>query len=87
MALPLRWLAQQGLIHGDLPALENMTEPEASEESLKDRVSQFERSVIAEALRKADGNQSEAARRLGLTRMTLIDKLKRHGLLPAPGSR
>ncbi|MBK6533623.1 MAG: hypothetical protein IPF99_29765, partial [Deltaproteobacteria bacterium] len=27
-----------------------------------------------------DSNQSEAARRLGVSRMTLLDKLKRHGL-------
>ncbi|MBN1774617.1 MAG: hypothetical protein JXB32_25375, partial [Deltaproteobacteria bacterium] len=26
------------------------------------------------------GNQSEAARQLGISRVTLIDKLKRHGL-------
>jgi two-component system response regulator AtoC len=54
---------------------------------LRARVAAFEREILERALSETGGNQSEAARRLGLTRMTLIDKLKRHGLLPAPGSR
>jgi transcriptional regulator of acetoin/glycerol metabolism len=33
-----------------------------------------------EALPQARGNHSEAARRLGLTRVTLLDEIKRHGL-------
>lgn len=49
--------------------------------SLRDRVAAFERALLEEALRDTRGNQSEAARRLGLTRVTLIDKLKRHALL------
>jgi DNA-binding NtrC family response regulator len=48
--------------------------------SLREQVAAFERSLIARALEETGGNQSEAARRLGLTRVTLIDKLKRHGL-------
>ncbi|WP_224248390.1 helix-turn-helix domain-containing protein [Hyalangium gracile] len=48
--------------------------------TLREQVAAFERSLIARALEEAGGNQSEAARRLGLTRVTLIDKLKRHGL-------
>ncbi len=47
---------------------------------LREQVAAFERSLIARALEETGGNQSEAARRLGLTRVTLIDKLKRHGL-------
>jgi DNA-binding NtrC family response regulator len=48
--------------------------------SLKEQVEAFERSVIVRALDTADGNQSEAARRLGTSRVTLIDKLKKYGL-------
>jgi DNA-binding NtrC family response regulator len=48
--------------------------------TLREQVAAFERSLIARALEETGGNQSEAARRLGLTRVTLIDKLKRHGL-------
>jgi DNA-binding NtrC family response regulator len=48
--------------------------------TLREQVAAFERSLIARMLEETGGNQSEAARRLGLTRVTLIDKLKRHGL-------
>jgi two-component system response regulator AtoC len=54
--------------------------PQAGTGTLREQVAAFERSLIARALEETGGNQSEAARRLGLTRVTLIDKLKRHGL-------
>lgn len=47
---------------------------------LRERVDAYERGLIVEALRAAGGNQSEAARRLGLPRVTLHDKLRRYGL-------
>jgi two-component system response regulator AtoC len=50
-------------------------------DGLRERVATFERELIARALEESSGNQSEAARRLKITRTTLIDKLKRHGLL------
>jgi two-component system response regulator HydG len=51
-----------------------------SEDDLKTRVARFERDLLVSALAETDGNQSEAARRLGLSRVTLLDKLRRHGL-------
>jgi DNA-binding NtrC family response regulator len=39
-----------------------------------------EKMLVAEALRQAKGNQSHAARLLGLPRPTLHAKLQRHGL-------
>jgi two-component system response regulator AtoC len=54
--------------------------PSAGTGTLREQVAAFERSLIARMLEETGGNQSEAARRLGLTRVTLIDKLKRHGL-------
>jgi len=48
--------------------------------ALKDRVQAYERGLVVEALRAARGNRSEAARRLGVSRVTLHDKLKRYGL-------
>lgn len=48
--------------------------------SLRARMATYERQLLGEALAATAGNQSEAARRLGLTRVTLIDKMKRHGL-------
>jgi DNA-binding NtrC family response regulator len=48
--------------------------------SLREQVEAFERSVIARALTASRGNQSEAARRLGTSRVTLIDKIRKYGL-------
>jgi two-component system response regulator HydG len=53
---------------------------EADDADLKARVSRFERELVAAALTRAGGNQSEAARQLGVSRITLIDKMKRYGL-------
>ncbi len=47
---------------------------------LRERVYAFERAAIEGALHECEGNQSEAARRLGITRASLIDKCKRYGL-------
>jgi two-component system response regulator AtoC len=47
--------------------------------SLAEQVEALERSLIAKTMKAVSGNQSEAARRLGLGRSTLIDRLKRYG--------
>jgi DNA-binding NtrC family response regulator len=47
---------------------------------LKQRVEAYEKGIVVEALRDARGNRSEAARRLGISRVTLHDKLKKYGL-------
>jgi two-component system, NtrC family, response regulator HydG len=47
---------------------------------LRERVDAYERGLIVETLKLCQGNRSEAARRLGLSRATLHDKLKKHGL-------
>jgi two-component system response regulator HydG len=39
---------------------------------------EIERDAILETLKAADGNKSEAARRLGITRKTLHSKLKNY---------
>jgi two-component system response regulator AtoC len=48
--------------------------------SLKEQVEAFERGLVSRALDSTGGNQSEAARRLGVSRVTLIDKMKKYGL-------
>ncbi|MCP3139715.1 sigma-54-dependent transcriptional regulator [Pyxidicoccus xibeiensis] len=50
--------------------------------SLREQVAAFERALVERTLAECGGNQSEAARRLRISRVTLIDKLKRHGLGP-----
>ncbi|ABF92094.1 sigma-54 dependent DNA-binding reponse regulator [Myxococcus xanthus DK 1622] len=47
---------------------------------LKERVEAYERGLVLDALRIAGGNRSEAARRLGIGRATLHDKLRKYGL-------
>ncbi|HET7825606.1 MAG TPA: sigma-54 dependent transcriptional regulator [Anaeromyxobacter sp.] len=47
---------------------------------LRERVQAYERGIVVDALRAARGNRSEAARRLGISRVTLHDKLRRWGL-------
>jgi two-component system, NtrC family, response regulator HydG len=65
----------------DLGLLER--EPQADAPAafgLRERVEAYERGLIVEALRGCRGNRSEAARRLGLSRATLHDKLKKYGI-------
>jgi two-component system response regulator AtoC len=48
--------------------------------TLREQLDALERGVIARAMAASGGNQSEAARRLGLSRGTLIERLKRYGI-------
>ncbi len=48
--------------------------------TLREQVEAFERNLVSRALDVTGGNQSEAARRLGVSRVTLIDKIKKYGL-------
>jgi len=48
---------------------------------LRARVEAFERAIIAEQFESAAKNQSETARRLGVSRPALIEKLHKYGLL------
>ncbi|MCB9741709.1 MAG: sigma-54-dependent Fis family transcriptional regulator [Alphaproteobacteria bacterium] len=47
---------------------------------LKAQVDAFERELLQRTLAECEGNQSEAARRLEVSRMTLVSKLKKHGV-------
>ena len=42
---------------------------------------EVEKAAILTTLKAADGNKSEAARRLGITRLTLHKKLKAYGVM------
>jgi two-component system response regulator AtoC len=48
---------------------------------LRTRVESFEREIIAEQFAAAKKNQSETARRLGVSRPALVDKLHKYGLI------
>jgi Nif-specific regulatory protein len=72
----------------DLPELRSTSEEVAvaqavedtSSVSLKERVDAYERALVADALRRAHGKQSEAARLLRTSRATLQYKIKTYGL-------
>ena len=48
--------------------------------SLHEQMDALERSLVSRMLAATSGNQSEAARRLGISRTTLIDRMKKYGL-------
>jgi transcriptional regulator with GAF, ATPase, and Fis domain len=51
--------------------------------SLREQLDAVERSLIQRAMTAAGGNQSEAARRLGVNRGSLIERLKKYGMIPS----
>ncbi|NRF65911.1 sigma-54-dependent Fis family transcriptional regulator [Aquincola sp. S2] len=70
------------LASGD-PADPSRPEPASTPEGagpLDAALSELERRLVRDAMTAADGNQSEAARRLGISRVGLIKKLTRLGL-------
>jgi DNA-binding NtrC family response regulator len=65
--------------------LEGLTAPATNDDrALSTRVENIERDAIVAALDASGGNQSLAARRLGITRRKLIYKLEKYGLKPKP---
>jgi two-component system response regulator AtoC len=56
--------------------------PKAGGPSFREQMEAFERNLLVGALSATQNNQSEAARRLGLNRATLYDRLKKYALLP-----
>jgi two-component system response regulator AtoC len=56
--------------------------PKAGGPSFREQMEAFERNLLVAALAATQDNQSEAARRLGLNRATLYDRLKKYSLLP-----
>jgi len=55
-------------------------EPPDGALTLREQLDAVERGIVVRALASAGGNQSEAARRLGLSRSALIDRLKKYRL-------
>lgn len=69
--------SSSGLIDvSDLPSQVASTRMNKRQESLRDR----ERSEILDAVAQSDGNMTEAARRLGISRSTLYVKLDQYGV-------
>ena len=76
------------LAHGDVIGLEDDRlarggQPDTSVQpgtGLKAQVASFEAKLLTEMLRDTGGNRSEAARKLQVSRMTLVTKLKKYGI-------
>ena len=64
----------------DLSLLPGPALPAAAPLGLKQRVEAYERGLVAEALRTSKGSRTEAARLLGISRVTLHDKLNKYRL-------
>ncbi|CCH48013.1 sigma-54 interaction domain-containing protein [Pseudodesulfovibrio piezophilus] len=62
----------------DWPTLKDMTDKELK---LKDFLEAIEGRLLAEALERSDGIKNKAAELVGIKRTTLIEKLKKRGLL------
>ncbi len=54
--------------------------------TLREQLEALERSVIAKTMTAVGGNQSEAARRLGISRNTLTERLRRYEIAPDFGA-
>jgi DNA-binding NtrC family response regulator len=63
-----------------LPIPPTVGAPTSAPEGLRERVEAYERGLIVEALRASNGNRSEAARSLGVSRVTLHDKLRKYAI-------
>jgi transcriptional regulator with GAF, ATPase, and Fis domain len=69
-----------GLEHLPPEILRDSAEVPQSGGTLRERLEQLERRLIAEALARAGGNRSRAARELGISYPTLLSKIKRYRL-------
>ncbi|KGB82021.1 chemotaxis protein CheY [Rhodovulum sp. NI22] len=60
----------------------NEVEQVEEQAGLAEQLARVEKSLLIEALRRADGHATEAAKALKLPRKTFYDKLARHGIRP-----
>jgi transcriptional regulator with PAS, ATPase and Fis domain len=65
---------------GDLAGVLIQDDSDTQTVSLFNQVEQFERALITKALRRANGNKSQAARSLSIHESTLRAKMKRHSI-------
>lgn len=73
-------LSSGNVIDDDLGAGSSPQDTSDGGFGLKERVEAFERGIIVQELKACGGNRSEAARRLGIGRVTLLDKMKKYAL-------
>jgi DNA-binding NtrC family response regulator len=67
------------------PALEGAPPPIAeTARDVRDRMAEVERAALVAALEACGGVQTEAAKKLGMSRRALIYRMEKHGLKPPP---
>lgn len=64
----------------EVPAEPGSSPESSSSLSLREHLDTLERSLVTRMLTATAGNQSEAARRLGISRSALIDRMRKYGL-------
>jgi DNA-binding NtrC family response regulator len=82
-------LATDAITAADLPerlhdASHRIRPPTPSGADVRGQLAEVERAAIVAALEADSGNQTRAARRLGLSRRALIYKMEKYGLKPPP---
>jgi two-component system, NtrC family, response regulator AtoC len=84
----LRNVIERAVVLGDgaeltpdqLPHRVSILEPTSGTMQLRDQVDELEKRNLIEALREHDGNRTHAARSLGISRRSLLYKLKKYGI-------
>ena len=61
--------------------------PRLNRRRLSEAVGELERQMVGEALERARGNQSEAARELGLTEQAMRYRMRKYGIASARRNR
>jgi DNA-binding NtrC family response regulator len=69
---------------GSILAIAGLTHGTKREGDMRTRLAEIERTTIVVALESHDGNQTRAARQLGISRRTLIYRMEKYGLKPSP---
>jgi two-component system, NtrC family, response regulator AtoC len=84
-------LCTDTLTTADLPErlhdADQRVRPITSMSDVRGQLAEVERAALVNALDAEGGNQTRAARRLGLSRRALIYKMEKYGLKPLPGTK
>ena len=72
-------------LHAEQPESSRGSAVLPSASGMREQLAEIERAAIVAALDAVNGNQTLAARKLGVSRRTIIYKMEKYGLKPMPG--